>query len=300
MDKKKAINLLKMILKIAFTVLLVVLIFRKIDVTSVKKLLLTSNVEFIILAIFAYFISQLLSSWRLLSFLKSIGLNLSYGYNFRLYMLGLFYNVFLPGGVGGDGYKVYILRKRYHKPTKQLIISMLLDRVSGLWAIGAICAALMIMIPKIEIPQYIPIGALIVGTAVYYLLLAKFFPNHVKHFTKAHIKAIGVQSFQVLAVICILMSHNFTGKFSPYLFSFLVSSLGVILPTLGGAGVREYFMTHATNIFALDGNLAVFLAFTFYIVSTLVALPGIWFVYRSKEFGPMPNEAEIKQVEDDV
>lgn len=300
MNKKKAINILKNLMKIAFTAVLIFLILRKIDLGEVRKLFLTSNVFYLTLALVIYFCSQILASWRLLSFLKSIGLNLSFGYNFRLYMLGMFYNVFLPGGVGGDGYKVYLLRKRFGTPTKKLIIAMLLDRVSGLWAIGAICVGLIILIPRINIPQVWPVIALVTGTAVYYWVLKKFFPEHT-HFTiKSHIKAVGVQSCQLLAVICILLSQDFEGKFAPYLFSFLVSSLGIILPTVGGFGVREYLMTHASTIFHMNQALAVFTAFSFYIISTLAALPGIWFVYRSAEFGPMPGEEEIKKVEDDI
>ncbi len=300
MDKKKAIAILKNVLKVGFTVLIIVLIFRKIDFQEVKKLLVTSNPWFIAAALLIYFCSQILASWRLLSLLKSIGLDLPFLFNFRLYLLGMFYNVFLPGGVGGDGYKVYLLRKRYQKPTRTLIMTMLLDRVSGLWAIGAICAALIIMIPRIEIPAVWPILALGLGTALYYYILRRFFREHTTYFLQTHLKAIGVQSLQLLAVICILLSHNFNGKFSPYLFSFLVSSLATILPTFGGAGIREFAMTHTSDFFNMDKNLAVFMAFSFYMVSTLAAFPGIYYVYKSKEFGPMPDDQEVKKVEDDI
>lgn len=300
MDRKKLITIVKNVLKVGFTVLLIVLIFKKIDLSEVRKLLLNSNPWYIVGALLVYFCSQLMASWRLLSLLRSIGLNLPFWFNFRLYLLGMFYNVFLPGGVGGDGYKVYLLRKRYQKPTKTLILTMLLDRISGLWAIGTICVALMIMIPKIELPKAWPLAALFAGTALYYYVMQRFFREHTKYFVKTHLKAIAVQSLQLVAVICILLSQNFSDKFSPYLFSFLVSSLATILPTIGGVGIREYFMTHASGIFNMDQSLAVFTAFSFYIVSTIAAFPGIYFVYRSKEFGPMPSEQEVEAVEDDI
>lgn len=300
MDRKKLWSISKTILKIGFTVLLVYLILQKIDFNQVRSLFLKSDPRFIAAALFTYFISQIASSWRLLSFLKSIDLNLRFGFNFRLYMLGMFYNVFLPGGVGGDGYKIYLLRKKFQKPTRRIFFSLLFDRVSGLWAIGAISVALIILIPKIDIPKAWPFAALVSGTLIYYLLLRRFFKDYTTHFVRAHCKAILVQSLQLLSVVFILLSQDFNGKFSPYLFSFLVSSLATILPTIGGFGIREYVMTHASGFFNMDQNLAVFTAFAFYLLSTIAALPGMWFVYRSREFEPMPDEKEVKAVENDV
>ena len=57
---------------------------------------------------------------------------------------------------------------------------------------------------------------------------------------------------------------------------------------------------HAAVFFSLDQPLAVFTTLCFYILSTLSALSGVWFVYRSKEFGPMPDEKQAKAIEDDA
>lgn len=301
MDRKKIWSVSKTIFKIGFTALLIYLVFQKIDFNQVKSIFLRSDPWYILAALIAYFVSQIVSSWRLLSFLRSIDLDLDFGFNFRLYLLGMFYNVFLPGGVGGDGYKVYLLRKKFQKPTKRIIFSLLLDRVSGLWAIGAISVALIILIPRINIPQTLPIIALVIGTSLYYWLLRQFFRDYIRYFVQTHFKAIMVQSLQLLSVILILLSQDFDGKFSPYLFSFLVSSLATIVPvSIGGFGIREYVMTHASTVFDMNQNLAVFTTITFYILSTIAALPGIWFVYKSKEFGPMPPEEEVKKVEADL
>lgn len=298
MDRKKLINLFKIFLKIGFTILLIYLISLKIDLEEVKNVFLKSDPFYIFLAFLAYCASQLASSWRLLSFLHSIGLNVTYGYNLRLYMLGLFYNVFLPGGIGGDGFKLYILRKRFQLPTKRIFLAMLLDRVSGLWAIGVLCVTLIILIPKIEINWVLPVVALVLGTAVYYIVLKKFFPDYSKCFIPAHLKSSVTQSMQLVSVICILLSQDFEGKFSPYLFSFLVSSLATVIPiSFGGFGLREYVMTHASDVFDMKEDLAVFVTLTFLFISTIAALPGMWFVYKSKEFGNAPKEEEAEAFE---
>jgi uncharacterized membrane protein YbhN (UPF0104 family) len=298
MAKKKLWSILKVILKIGVTIALIYYIFQKIPFEDVKKLYLSSNLSFLFLAMVAFFLSQVVSSWRLLSFLNAIGLDLKFGFNFRLYWLGMFYNVALPGGIGGDGYKVYLLRRKFKIPTKRIFLAMFFDRLSGLWAVGLISVILIIFIPKIDIPITWPVAALLLGTPLYYFILRKFFPDYSQNFISNHIKAGLVQSLQLLAVICILLSQNFTGKFSPYLFSFLLSSIVALINIgVGGLGVRDVFMAHASDIFDINQNLAVFITFTFWLISVLVSLAGVWYVYRSKEFEHAPTEEEAEAFE---
>lgn len=298
MDKKQLFSLLKVFLKIGFTALLMYLVFRKIDFVEVKNIFLESNPVYIFLAFITYFLAQIVASWRLLSFLKGINLHLKFGFNFKLYLLGLFYNVFLPGGIGGDGYKIYLLKKRYKLPTKRVFLALFFDRLSGLWAIGFICVTLILLIPKIEVPANYAIAALLIGTFVYYMVMRKFFTDYAKNFALTHLKACITQSLQLGCVIFILLSQDFSGKFSPYLFSFLVSSLATIIPiSVGGFGIREYVMTHASDVFNMDQNLAVFVTITFTLLSTIASLPGIYFVYRSKEFEPLPHEQDLKKAD---
>lgn len=300
MDKKKLWNSSKTILKILVTACLIYYVFQKIDFNQVKTLFLTSNMGFILLALCCYFLSQVVSSWRLLSFLRAIGLNFSFAFNFRLYLLGMFYNVFLPGGIGGDGYKVYLLRKKYKLPTKRLLLALFFDRLSGLWAVGFISVILIIFIPQIEIPATWPIAVLLTGTLVYYMVLRKFFSDYSVHFIRNHIKAGAVQSLQILSVICILLSQDFTGKYSPYLFSFLMSSIAALINIgVAGLGVRDVFMAHASDLFDIDQSLAVFITFTFWMINVLASMPGLWFVYRSREFEPLPTEEEAEIIKED-
>lgn len=301
MDIKKVWKVIKSPLKIVITIALIYVVFQKIDFNELKRLYLTSNLIFLLLALLSYFFSQVVSSWRLLSFLKSIGINVSLLFNFKLYLLGLFYNIY--GGIGGDGYKIYLLRKRFHKRTRKIIFAILLDRVSGLWAIGFLFVTLILLIPKIGIPWYYIIPALLLGTFIYYSILQRFFKLYNQNFIKAHLKAILVQSLQLLSVVFILLARDFDDKFSPYLFSFLVSSIAAVIPIGAfGFGTREYVMIHISEFFKMDQTLAVFVTFTFSILSTFVALSGLWFVYRSREFEPLPSEkeAEASEKEDDA
>jgi len=271
----------KTLLKIAVTSVLLYFVFRKVNFYDVKERLFHANYWWMLAALLSFFTSMLVSSWRLLSFFKSIDLKLDARFNFRLYLLGLFYNFLLPGGIGGDGYKIYLLNKTYKLPAKKVFWALMFDRLSGLWAIGLIIVALIFLIPQIDVQVALPLGIFITGSFIYYFVAYKFFKDYTKYFFEAHAKALLVQGLQVLAIVFLLAGQNFTGKFSPYLLSFLISALATIIPiTVGGAGIRETVFTWLTRWFPMDKSLAVFLPGSFYLISLIVALLGVYYVLR--------------------
>ncbi|MFD2906087.1 lysylphosphatidylglycerol synthase transmembrane domain-containing protein [Sphingobacterium anhuiense] len=303
MNKKLIWKIIKNILKVVVTVAALYWVFSKVSIQDLKDALLKSNPLFLLFAFLAYAISILISSSRLLSFLTAIGLHVSERYNFKLYQLGLFYNLFLPGGVGGDGYKIYFLRKKYSIKGRKLLAALFFDRLSGLWALCLIIAALIIFMPQLGIPNYLTILGFILGTTLYYFLVGKFFNDFKANFIKTHLKAIGVQSMQVIAAIMILYALGFDGKFSPYLFLFLASSLVAIIPfSVGGLGMRELVYMWGANFFHLDSHLAVLISLLFYIISAFMAFTGSYYIFHPSALGteklPSVKEIEESQTED--
>ena len=291
----------KLVLKIVVTAALLYYVFTKVPFNEVKYKLLHANYWWMSAAVIIFFLSSIVSSWRLLSFFKSIGLRLDPKFNFRLYLLGMFYNFLLPSGIGGDGYKIYILNKTYKLPAKKVFWAILFDRLSGLWAIGLIMVALIILVPQVELHIAIPGAIFLVGTAVYYFVAHKFFKEYTNNFFEGHAKAILVQSLQVLTMIMVLLGQGFNGKFAPYLLSFLISALAAVVPiSLGGAGAREAMFTQLSVPLHMNVALAVFLSISFYIISLIVSLLGVYYVLRPsrlEEGLPSMQEAENNELE---
>jgi len=279
--KGKLWSVVKIILIIAVTGGLLYYVFSKVPFNKIEHRLLHANRYWQAGAVMCYVGSMLFSSWRLLSFFKSIGLNLDWRFNLRLYFLGLCYNVLLPGGIGGDGYKIYLLHKRYKLPTKKVFWAILFDRLSGFWAIGAIVVGLIILIPSFPYHLAYPLAIVSVGSVIYYFVARKFFKEYTHKFFQGHCKAICVQTMQLLTIVCLLMSQDFTGKFAPYLLSFLFSSLAAIIPfSLGGGGIRDALFLTLARQFNLTEDMAVYLSFGFYLISIIVALCGVYYVLR--------------------
>lgn len=296
-------RLLKLILKILVTSVALYWVFTKVDFAQLSAALATANYYFLFFALVAYICSQVIASSRLYGYFRAIDLPVGEVYNFKLYLLGLFYNLFLPGGIGGDGYKFYFLKKKFGVNGKSLFSAILFDRISGLWALALITSALVILIPQLEIPNWIPVLVVIFGTILYYLVLRRFFKLFIKGFFWSHLKAIGAWSFQILTVIMLLYGLGFDGKFSPYLFSFLLSSLVAIIPiSLGGLGLREIANVGGATYFHLDTHVALLLSLFFYMTAALVALSGLYFLFRPQALGAhrLPDSEEVEQILEDA
>ena len=284
--KDKLWSVTKLLLKIAVTALLLYYVFTKIHINQVKGLLSQSNPWWALAAVLCFFASTIVSASRLLSFFKSIDLHIGWKFNLRLYMLGMFYNLFLPGGIGGDGYKIYLLNKSYKMPAKKVFWAILFDRLSGFWAIGFITAVLVIFLPQLAELHITPVitwVVFLVATAIYWFAAHRFFKDYTKHFIEAHIKAIGVQSLQVLTILLVMVGLHHTEKYAPYLSAFLMSSMAAVIPfSVGGLGFREFIFKYVvTEMFHMNGDLAVVLSLSFYVISGIVSLLGVYYVFRT-------------------
>src|SRR5687768_1105501 len=133
-------KIIKLLVKIAITALCFWYISTKIDFSKAWDALLKANWWYLLLAVLSFMFSKLMAAFRLNINFRNIGLQLSEWRNIKLYWLGMFYNLFLPGSISGDAYKVVILRRKFNAPYKKTSIAVLLDRFSGLLALGIILA----------------------------------------------------------------------------------------------------------------------------------------------------------------
>jgi len=284
MDKTKSWNVVKLLLKISITGLSLYLVSRKVELKDLKDAFSESNPLYLFFAFIAFFISQIISASRLNTFFKGIGLDIPAVYNFKIYLLGMFYNLFLPGGIGGDGYKIFLLRKKFSIKGRRLFQAIFFDRLSGLWALGLIISMLVIFIPYLGIPNWIPIATVLMGSVAYYVIMRHYFQDYSHNFIFTHFKALLVQSMQIVSVIILLYALNHEGKFAPYLFMFLISSLVAIFPfTVGGLGARELVFVYGAQFFQMDQQLAVIISLLFYCISATLSLSGIYFVFYPKQ-----------------
>jgi uncharacterized membrane protein YbhN (UPF0104 family) len=275
---------LKVIFKLAFTVAALYWVVSNVDLKSVMIIWSKSDPLMLFGAFIAFFFSQLFASSRIRTFLNSIGIHLSAWFNYKLYLLGMFYNMFLPGGVGGDGYKIFLLRKEFGTETRKLIVSVFLDKLSGLWALTVISLVLMLKVPRVPIPPSLIWILLATGTTIYYIIQKFAFKSYVSAFLNTHAKSLGLQLCQLICVVFILKAINVSGEFTSYLLLFMFSSLVALFPlTIGGLGARELVFLYGAELLVLDAQRCITISLIFYVISALNALPGIYLaIFRKK------------------
>ena len=121
-----------------------------------------ANKFLLFLGFISFLISQVLSILRVDLYFKKANIHLPFVTNARLYLLGMFYNFFIPGGVGGDAYKVIALKKHFEQPIKTITSAVFFDRFIGLCAICILICIGIIFIP-LEIDFWIKTIIFLVG-----------------------------------------------------------------------------------------------------------------------------------------
>jgi uncharacterized membrane protein YbhN (UPF0104 family) len=276
--------------RLAVTGLLIWLVSKRVDLQEIVAIFRTANPSWLALTILIYGTSLMVSSHRSSIYLSGVGIHLRPWQAFGLYMKGTVYNVLLPGGVGGDGYKILVLRTKDGPAVKQIFQAFFFERLSGLWAI---CALLCILNATLAIPLMPPIWpglALAFGTIAYFIIMRLFFSEQAKFFLRTHLMSIGIQCLVSLAVICILESQPMPATYGPYLLSFHGSTIFSILNIgLSGLGVREFAMGYAAQVLQNDPALSVFVASAFWLVSTTTAIPGLFFLFINGKKKDVPE-----------
>jgi len=128
-NSSKIKKLLKTAVQILVTLIALTLVLRKTDIGEIGRIIQGANIGYLLLSLLFFNISKVFNAVRLRRFFKAIGLELSWVYNLKLYYLGMFYNLFLPGGIGGDGYKIFVLKKNHEVKTINVFHAVFWDRM---------------------------------------------------------------------------------------------------------------------------------------------------------------------------
>jgi uncharacterized membrane protein YbhN (UPF0104 family) len=273
-------------LKIAFSILLLYLVFRQIPFRHVWMAIQESRPGYLVLALLFFVLSKLIAALRLNRYFRHIGIPLTEMSNFKLYLLGMFYNLFLPGGIGGDAYKGYLLNRMYAKPVKSIVAVLLLDRLSGLFALFVLSGGLLLTVDIEVLASYregiLPV--LLTACLVYFLAHRRWFPKLQRIFWTALGYSALVQIAQLFAAYFILSALGMQQAPFPYLLLFLCSSVVAVVPiTIGGVGSRELVFYYGALWWKLEEPTVLALSLIFFAITALISLCGIPYHFRKPQ-----------------
>jgi hypothetical protein len=283
-------NGLRLGFRVVLSALALYLASRKVDFAEAfgwwQGLVRSPSGWWLIPATAALLLSHGLSAERARQLWRCADLPLRYGYALRLYLAGMFYSLFLPGGVGGDGYKVFILKRHTKVAWKPLLQAGLLDRGGGVLAILTWCAAMALAVLVLPAAlRWILIAGLAFGVPLYLLGMRWVFPR----FWPARFSLFGLslakQGLQALSAVALVAAFVGTGSTqtaleagwpASYATAFLLSSLALLLPiSVGGVGARELMLGYLPAGFGINEELAVAMSLLFFLLNTAVSLTGI-------------------------
>ncbi|MEM6840961.1 MAG: lysylphosphatidylglycerol synthase transmembrane domain-containing protein [Bacteroidota bacterium] len=271
---------LSFFLKLLLSATALFFVFRKIDVQEAWQTFLQANPIYLVLALLAFNLSKIAAGWRFKAYLKALGIHIGNRYNIELLYLGMFYNLFLPGSISGDGYKVYLLKQRFEVKTKQLIGATLLDRLSGLAFLLIMAGGFLLFSSFSSGIPYFNFAIVVLMAAVlpvFYLFNKLLFPQLTSAFGTTTFWSFWVQAGQVLTAVLLLTSIGVESHYLDYLTLFMVSSVVAVLPfTIGGVGARELVFLYGFQYLAIQQEAAITFTLLFFLVTALSSLIGLF------------------------
>ena len=134
----------------------------RIHVERFVDILASAKFSLIALALACYLISQAISAVRWTVLVRPLGIGTPFKDMVSYYLIGMFFNLFAPGTVGGDVSRVYYLVKGQGweerdgtVPAVRAAMSVLMDRAIGMVVLIWIGAAGLVLFPGYPVPSSI-------------------------------------------------------------------------------------------------------------------------------------------------
>jgi uncharacterized membrane protein YbhN (UPF0104 family) len=288
----KANKIAFVFLKIAISSVLLYIVLAKTGISKVLASLsgisITAFVSATLLYIFSQFISTL--RWKLL-LPEGLGLKKL----FPLYMIGCFFNMFLPGIIGGDAVKGIYLYRATGKGSLALA-SIFMDRYLGFVVLIAICAAAFpfgykyLQGSRIEWLLPFMILSFIAGSLLFFGLRLgkrmKFFSELYNYFYlyknqrgvigKALALSVLVQSAGIIAVYVLSLGLGQDIPLLAFLIYLPLIILVSLLPiSISGLGVREGAFVVFFGLIGVKPETATAISLSWFITMSAGSLIGL-------------------------
>jgi len=275
--KKQFVTTIKILVSLG----LIALVFSKLDWSGVRLILKSANPIYFAGAVIFFLISQLISIFRFNIFMRKVGVRLSFEANSKLYLLGMFYNFFLPGGVGGDAYKAFALSKSHKKSLKKIGQVVFVERFLGIVAIGFVLG-LLILFLKTEYSYFWNLGIAfcgIISTIIILKLIIRFLHTYKKRVYIGFFYSVLIQIAQLICIFCILKSFGIDDNYLIYILLFLTSSILSVI-SFAGLGIREAVFFYGAHFFNFDQDISATVALAFSIITAIISFVGIIFLFK--------------------
>lgn len=273
------------------------------------------NVPLVVLALILSIASVASKAWRWGVVLRWRGIHLSPGYLLFSYFISMFFNNFLPSGMGGDVVRAYETARDTGKGAES-VTTVLIERGSGMLAVFAAGSIFALTVPSLPIQITLVAHALFLGAVVAIWALWLDFTGRILAFVGGKLPAklggiwqkitrvyeefriyrreyrlMGEVMLQSLITLVLTLASVYTlllafGKSVPFgefaaVFS-IVTAIDVIPFSLNGLGIREGTYIFLLGLIGVETSVALGVALMVRLLVAIQALlGGIAFVWRN-------------------
>lgn len=292
-------------LKLLLSSIILYLLIKGIDINQSIKTLLRINPIVFISMVIIYLFGQELSAWKWSIISDRLGFNYKLSQYSAYYFIGMFFNLFLPTGVGGDLTKAYYLCKNKPKCSKtDGIFSVFSDRLTGIMVLILICFVGLFFKSAQYLNLYVKVFIVFAFTAM--LLFSFLFPKiskikylmkytFIKKFsncidkvwTKSLIKVFIISFvfhiFMLIIHFCIGRTMGLNIPVSYYLIVYPITAIVSILPiSVNGIGIRELAYIYLLNIVSVNPSQSLVFSFCWFTIALISSLFGAVFYVRNE------------------
>src|SRR5881392_920986 len=306
-------------LQLAVTIALLIWVFHDPEQRhKMGKALQEAHYRWVAAAIVAYVIVEIAAAirWQILLRVQKIRLNVPR--LIGLFLIGMFYNQFLPGGTGGDIIKSYLLLKETPDHKAGALLAVVFDRFIGLVALVAITVTLVslrfdLLAQTHETRRYLWILLILLGVSVA-SLAASFLISGFNLFHLLPHKFPGRDKLIEIAAAYHLYAHHwvatsaaFCASLVAHLATFttflcaafalradvLVTNFFAVMPiertisglpiSFAGVGLREKVLqTMLHQVCGVNEGVAVLIGSLSFLIMVVCCLPGgiVYFFYK--------------------
>jgi hypothetical protein len=246
--------------------------------------------------------------WQLL--MRVQGIYLTWFRVWQLVMIGMFYNLFLPGGTGGDLIKIFYAVKEAPQAKSGVFLSVVIDRITGMFALIIVSVGVFACFyePLMKLPIMqaflVTVGIIFGGFMLLIIMgliidryhlasrLPQKMPGHAAILDIARAFSIYARDWRAIAVAVLLsMPLNLfifgAAIFSAFAFKGnpgvagmisvipIVNTISSLPISVSGIGVREkLFATMLHSLYGTPEDLAVLISLTGFALVVLWGLLG--------------------------
>lgn len=299
-------------LRISISILLLIVLFHKVDGQALWGLIKASHKIDIVFAFIIVLIVDALCFIRWDMLLKASGVSVPFKTLLKSFCGGLFFNVFLPSTIGGDVVKTFDLAA-HTRQGKEVAATVFFDRLSGFVALViVVLSACVFGWRYVEDRTVLYSIALITGVLIFVLLVLfnrfvyKFVNGLLYSPTAGRIRTavqevheemhvLGKKKKVLFFNLCLSLVVQLLGPVSSYLvcrslgaeidfmyfliFPPIIGAITLLPISIGGLGLRDFWTVYFFAKAGLSRDVAFAMSLTgFFIIVVIAAVGGLYYV----------------------